>query len=241
MVDAVEIVHAGAAEGAVADREAGRLDDMPPRCRGRRTAAESFRYFAECRAGKASVSIAAASFSRPAGLAETSADCAKALRHAPLRRDSGLSALAAWAQTISLHDSMPPLHSELPVSLVCCRRPRALAVAPDGCRSGFGFRHARRFRCGGPGQTRRRIEPWLRTHFRPGHTRRDFLYVATGSVARRGRRLHDSWPLISQTQSRSSDHRRGRPDRGRPDADHRRPGGQGLLARQADLHQPPHA
>ena len=48
----IEIVHSGAAEGAVGDREPGRLDDMRRQCRGRRRAAKRSRYFAGYRVRK---------------------------------------------------------------------------------------------------------------------------------------------------------------------------------------------
>ena len=71
------------------------------------------------------------------------------------------------------------------------------------------------------------------------HTRRDFLYIATGAVGAVGAAAA-LVPLVAQMNPGRLDHRGGCADRGRSRADRRGPGDQGVLARQADLHQPPH-
>ena len=55
-----------------------------------------------------------------------------------------------------------------------------------------------------------------------------------------GRRCCDAGAADRANESGRFDHRRRRADRGRSSADRRRPGDQGVLARQADLHQSPH-
>ena len=80
---------------------------------------------------------------------------------------------------------------------------------------------------------------WTVTATSAEPTRRDFLYIATGTVAAVG------GAAVAGAADRADepgclDDRRRRADRGRPRPDRRRAGHQGVLARQADLHQPPH-
>ena len=71
------------------------------------------------------------------------------------------------------------------------------------------------------------------------HTRRDFLYIATGAVGAVGAAAV-LVPLIAQMNPDASTIAAGAPIEVDLGADRRRPGHQGVLARQADLHQPPH-
>ena len=70
-------------------------------------------------------------------------------------------------------------------------------------------------------------------------TRRDFLYIATGAVGAVGAAA-TLVPLIAQMNPDASTIAAGAPIEVDLDADRRRPGHQGVLARQADLHPPPH-
>ena len=80
---------------------------------------------------------------------------------------------------------------------------------------------------------------WTVTATSAEPTRRDFLYIATGAVGAVGGAAV-AGAADRADESGRLDHRRRRPGRGRPRPDRRGAGHQGVLARQADLHQPPH-